>query len=694
MTVEDDRGHGFLPRTRKSRAMLAILALTSPKPVLRVTLAEMLWSRREKEQARASLRQSVHELQDTLGPDWSHLFQTDRHYLTLKGNDLVVDAPSANKTPDVSIEAMNRYSHPLLEDLHGLDPAFDRWLDEERLRCQRIGRTIGESLLAKAEDPRETIAAARGLLALDRAHEGAWRAMMHGHAVIGEHTAALDCYNDCCNALIGAGTARPSRETEELAERLRDQAGGGQWGGQRGNRTYETAPRVPSAVSPVQPPVGGKRDNGQLRLLVSPLRVIGGDRDGFAMALSEEISAGLSRFRWLSCVPGGVEGAEVNVMDADMVLEGTVQHAGNRVRTIVKLVDRRIDGEIIWAGRFDRIMTDPLSLQDELGASIVAQIDPELMRHEGKRTSQADSSQGSARDLLLRALPGIYRLDQDSFLHARQLLRASLAADPDSSETNGWLAYWNLLYVGQGWAEDSEASSIEAARLAERAVMLDPGDARALTLAGHVRGFIDKRPEEAIALHERAIALNPNMALAWCFSGLAYFYIGQHEEALRRIRQAISLSPSDPHFFFFDMALILPSMMVGDHPGAIAAGRRAIEMNPQFSSSYKGYLAVLGHAGRQRDAQDVLARLMRLEPGFSVREAVMRSPMQRTEDIDRYAEGLRRAGLQESAGVNDAMPPGKQPASQSGTQSPAIIIEHSRIDLVARAQHSPQRHAG
>ncbi len=94
-------------------------------------------------------------------------------------------------------------------------------------------------------------------------------------------------------------------------------------------------------------------------------------------------------------------------MEADMVLEGTVQHAGNRVRTIVKLVDRRMDGEIIWAGRFDRVMTDPLSLQDELGASIVAQIDPELMRHEGKRTGQASSSQATGRDLLLRALSGI-----------------------------------------------------------------------------------------------------------------------------------------------------------------------------------------------------------------------------------------------------------------------------------------------
>jgi TolB-like protein len=527
--------------------------------------------------------------------------------------------------------------------------------------------------------------------------------MMRNHAIMGEHAAALDCYDACCNALIGAGAARPSQETEELADRLRDQAGSsGVSNRTREIAPQETAPQWLPAVSPARLPSGPKRDNGQLRLLVSPLRVIGGDRDGFATALSEEISAGLSRFRWLSCVPGGVEGAEANVTDVEMVLEGSVQHVGNRVRTIVKLVDRRIDGEIIWAGRFDRIMTDPLSLQDELGASIVAQIDPELMRHEGKRTALADSSQGSARDLLLRALPGIYRLDQDSFLHARQLLRASLAADPDSSETNGWLAYWNLLYVGQGWAENSEAAATEAARLAERAVMLDSSDARALTLAGHVRGFIDKRPEEAIALHERAIALNPNMALAWCFSGLAYFYTGQHQDALRRIRQAISLSPSDPHFFFFDMSLILPSMMVGDHAGAIAAGRRAIEMNPQFSSTYKGYLAVLGHTGRQRDAQDVLARLMRLEPGFSVREAVMRSPMQRAEDIERYAEGLRRAGLQEGGDLNDVLLRGKRPASQpesqpigqSGGQSKAVIIEHSRIDLVAKAQHSPGRHAG
>lgn len=676
MAVHDAHGHTILPRTRKSRAILAILAMASPRPVLRVTLAELLWSRREKEQARASLRQCVHELQDTLGADWGQLFQADRHHLSLKGQDLAVDVPGATQDPEVTVEALERFGETLLSDLDGLDPAFDRWLSDERARCQRHARTIGESLLGKVEDAREGIAVAKGLLGIDRTHEGAWRMMMRGHALAGDISAALACYDACRTAVTGASGQPLARETEDLALRLREQTDG--------TPDHRTAQPV-NITALLQPT--GKRDHSQLRLLVVPLRPINEDHDGFATGLSEEISAGLSRFRWISCVPGvQADGSDAAVLDVDMMLEGTVQQSGTRVRIIVKLVDRRAEGEIIWAGRFDRTMTDPLSLQDELGAAIVAQIDPELMRHEGKRPSRGDSSEATAQDLLLRALPGIYRLDQGSFLQARQLLEASLEADPSSSVTNGWLAYWNLLNVGQGWADDPNASTAEAARLAERAVMLDPSDARALTLAGHVRAFLGKRPEEAIALHERALALNPNMALAWCFSGLSHFYLGNHKDALRRIRQAIFLSPSDPHGFFFDMALILPSLMAGDCDGAITAGRRAIEINPLFSSSHKGYLAVLGIAGRTREAKEVLSRLMRLEPDFSVQEAILRSPMTRSEDVACYAEGLRLAGLREF--TLQIQPPTQR------VRTPGMALEHSPIDLVAKPTHSPLRHAG
>ena len=686
MAADDGKGRSHLPRTRKTRALLAVLAIASPKPVLRLQLAALLWSRRESDQARASLRQSVHELQDTLGPSWSHVFVTDRHHLSIRGEDLDIDARAWAQDTVASSHLLARYENILLEDLNGLDPAFDRWLDEERGRFRRIGRTIGENLLSQCDDPLAAIKAAEQLLIVDRRHEGAWRTIIRSHAERGDLDAALGSYDRCRAMLAEANDARPALETEELVTRIRTQS---QPVSQQVSSSESSLP-VPAPTRP-----NLRRERTTLRLRVVPLRTIGEERDdGLGTGLAEEISAGLSRFRWISCLPAmlwqpgpaghvsfsgflaQVGDASGSAGEADLILDGTVQHSRERVRIIVRLIDLRAGGEIIWAGRFDRELTDALALQDELGAAIVAQVDPELMQHEARRTMAIRSYDLTAQDLLLQALPSMYRLELDSFLNARRLLELSLRADPGSSVAHGWLAYWDLLYVGQGWASDPKASTEEAARLAERAVMLDPGDARALTLAGHVRGFLGRHPDQANALHERAIALNPNLALAWCFSGLSNSYLGQHEEALHRINVALRLSPSDPHGFFFDTSLTIAHLMRGDYASAVEAGRRAIEINPFFSSAYKAYLAALGLLDRPQEAAQVLSRLLTLEPGFSVRQAVQRSPWSRPDDTARYAEGLRRGGLPDEGCVRP----------QDGT---VLILPHSVIDLASEAPHSP-----
>jgi DNA-binding SARP family transcriptional activator/TolB-like protein/Flp pilus assembly protein TadD len=682
MTVVDSKGRTYLPRTRKSRALLAVLAMASPKPVLRQHLASLLWSRREQEQARGSLRQSVHELQDTLGPTWAHVFFADRHHLSLRGQALDIDAHSLIQPTAPSSETLDRFEEILLEDLNGLDPAFDHWLGEERGRFQRIGRTIGESLLAKCESVEAALDLAEQLLSIDRRHEGAWRTIMRSHAERGDLAAAMASYDRCRGVLAEIADARPSQETEDLIELIRAQGGSGRLAVQSLQLQQHVAePQV--AYTPPRSRIRG--DRSALRLRVAPLRTIGADRDdGFAQGLAEEISAGLSRFRWISCVPaslwpGAATSGEAAAcvrdgVEADLVLDGTIQYGPGRVRIIVSLIDMRTNGEIAWAGRFDRPITDSLSMQDELSAAIVAQVDPELMMHEGRRNAAAGPQDMTAQDLLLQALPAIYRLERSSFIDARRLLEASLRADPGSSVVHGWLAYWNLLNIGQGWAKDPAAASAEAARLAERAVMLDPGDARALTLAGHVRGFLGRHPEEASVLHQRAITLNPNLAIAWCFSGLSQVYAGRHDEALRQVSQACRLSPSDPHAFFFDTSLIIVHLLRGDYASAVDVGRRAIELNPLFSSAYKSYLAALGLMGRTREAKAVLARLLELEPGFSVQDAVLRSPFTRPEDVERYADGLRLAGL-----------PEHRTPGLGGT----LAIAHTGIDLAPEAPQSP-----
>ncbi len=138
----------------------------------------------------------------------------------------------------------------------------------------------------------------------------------------------------------------------------------------------------------------------------------------------------------------------------------------------------------------------------------------------------------------------------------------------------------------------------EAGELAERAIVLDPFDARALTIAGHVRAYLHRRLHEAASLHERALSLNPNLAMAWALSAITYAYMGEADEAERRNNRYKKLSPLDPHAFFFDAFFILIHLMKRDYESAVAVGRAVSEMNPSFSATYKPYLAALGHLGR------------------------------------------------------------------------------------------------
>ncbi len=141
MAATDTTGRSYLPRNQKSRAVLAVLALASPRLVSRRQLTALLWSQRGHKQAIASVRQSVRELHQALG-DWNHLFLSERRYLSLGGAGLEIDTLPTAQT-DL-----------LLEDMNGLDPAFDRWLDDARARFQPIGRTIGEGVRVQAHPTR------------------------------------------------------------------------------------------------------------------------------------------------------------------------------------------------------------------------------------------------------------------------------------------------------------------------------------------------------------------------------------------------------------------------------------------------------------------------------------------------------------------------------------------------------------
>ena len=81
---------------------------------------------------------------------------------------------------------------------------------------------------------------------------------------------------------------------------------------------------------------------------------------------------------------------------------------------------------------------------------------------EGQEAASRPKVDPTAYDLMLRAIPAIYRLDEAAtFREAGELLERSLALDPSSAACHSWLAHWYLFLLGQGWTPD-DASVVSA----------------------------------------------------------------------------------------------------------------------------------------------------------------------------------------------------------------------------------------
>src|SRR6185312_1309528 len=113
---------------------------------------------------------------------------------------------------------------------------------------------------------------------------------------------------------------------------------------------------------------------------------------------------------------------------------------------------------------------------------------------------------------------------------------------------------------------------------------------------------LQQRIPEALSLHERALALNPSLAMAWALSGFSHLYAGDLAEAERRLDHYKQLSPADPFAFQLDVGFSAVALLRRDYDRAASLGRAVSELNPDFCSACKPYLAALGYIGKSHEA--------------------------------------------------------------------------------------------
>jgi DNA-binding SARP family transcriptional activator/TolB-like protein len=645
-----------LPTGRKTRALLAAVALSAPRPASRGRLAELLWSRRPDEQARASLRQEIQLLLRALAPAKTEVLRVTREHLALAPGAVWVDVEEIMRATTSKPAALSLLDGELLEDLDGIDPTFDMWLTAERERLRDRARGMAETLLREQSDPAAVIPAAQRLLQIDRAHEEAWRSLMRAHAEQGERGMAIQAFDRCRAVLADLLDAEPSSETQSLLHEIRGPSSKRlpsrpPWPSSDPVKSETRAPDPRGAAGDDRPPSDGSR------IGVLPLRSVGlpDDVAYLGPSFANEITTALTRFRRLSVVspnslsrlahdnPDGT--ATRRGRDVDFLLDGAIQRSRNKLRVTLRLLDLNDDNQVVWARRFDRPADDLWSVQEDISGEVAAQINPIIMLTEGKRGAARSLAESSAHELVARSVPLILRMEQSGFMRAGELLTRAIETDPDHSEAYRWHAAWHVLLINQYWADNPRRTAEQATELAERGIVLDPWSGGAFTMAGHVRTFARRGATEGAALHERALQLNPNLAASWALSAITQIALGNAAEAERRYQRYKTMSPLDPYSVLFDGLFAGVHLLRRDHEAGVAAGRTVTELHPAFAAGYVPYLVALGHLGRAREAAVILRRLRVVAPDVSLAKCVEACPLERQADRDEFAEGLRHAGL-------------------------------------------------
>lgn len=134
-TILGPDGADLTPKSRKSRAILAMLAVAPRGSRSRVWLRDKLWSDRGEDQASASLRQALLDIRSALGPAAGQTLRADKHTVTLDLGLIRVDALEALAAKGRA-ETVSASEH-FLEGIDVRDPEFEEWLTLERQSWHR-----------------------------------------------------------------------------------------------------------------------------------------------------------------------------------------------------------------------------------------------------------------------------------------------------------------------------------------------------------------------------------------------------------------------------------------------------------------------------------------------------------------------------------------------------------------------------
>jgi adenylate cyclase len=390
------------------------------------------------------------------------------------------------------------------------------------------------------------------------------------------------------------------------------------------------------------------------------------DQVYFSDGITEDIITELARFRELLVIARNSSfsfpGKDVDVreigrtLNADYVVEGSVRRVGVRIRITAQLINAAT-GAHLWAERYDRSFEDVFAIQDEIARGVVATVARRIEEETEAVARRRPPQDMRAYDLFLQGHRLSDVFTDDGQARARAFFERARDLDPTFARAYTGLAFNHLnqaAFDGVGLPRDKDPNRIEARRLAEQALTVDPTEARVQATAGYV--FLTWREFDRAERHlDLAQSMNPNDATIQIFWAWAQACWGNPAKGLAAAELARRLNPRYPHWYSFYRTRILFFLRRYED----VVGQLHYRMTGEPTLHPRDMLllsAAFGSLGREELAQRCAALFVegvkqawRGDPNAGPIEYVDwfvdTSYLRRPEDEAFLREGLRLAGL-------------------------------------------------
>jgi len=344
--------------------------------------------------------------------------------------------------------------------------------------------------------------------------------------------------------------------------------------------------------------------SGPIRsLAVLPLANLSGDPDqdyfvdGMTDALRQYLE-GISSLRVISRTSSmHYRGSDKPLPDiarelkVDAVVDGSVLHAGDRVRINVELIQAGMDRHL-WSNSYERDLRDIFALQADVARTIADEIRVKLTPTDRARLAQVHASNPDAYEAYSKGRFFWNKRTQEDLKKAIGFFQQAVDKDPNYALAYDGLADCWLPLAWYGYMSPSEALPYAKAAV-NKALSLDDSLAEAHTSLAFVSLYYDRDWTKAEREFRRGIVLNPNYANGHHWYAEYLTLVGRHKQAIAESERAREL---DPLSTIINTWLGSRYFFARQYDKAIEEYRNALEMDPNFAPAR----LVLGHAYEQK----------------------------------------------------------------------------------------------